>query len=49
MKKGALEWDQIAKLIIAVLLLAVLLALIIVFKDKIIELFDKLKNMVMFR
>lgn len=49
MKKGALEWDQLAKLIIAVLLLLVLLALIFVFKDKIVELFDKLKEVVMFR
>ena len=49
MKKGALEWDQLAKLVIIILLAIVLVVLIITFKDKIFELFEKLKEAVRFR
>lgn len=49
MKKGALEWEQLAKLIIIILLAVVLFVLIITFKEKIFSLLEKLKEAVRFR
>jgi hypothetical protein len=44
MEKGELHWDTLAKLIIMVLILIVLVYLIIIFKDRIYEIFNVLSD-----
>ncbi|MBI2667286.1 hypothetical protein HYX17_00785 [Candidatus Woesearchaeota archaeon] len=44
MKKGELHWETLAKLIIMVVVLIIIIYLILVFRDRIYDLFGKLKE-----
>ena len=44
MKKGEWHWEQIGKLLIALFFMVVLLTLIYIFREKILELLDKIKE-----
>ena len=46
-KKGDFEWSHLGKLIIAIIGLIVLIIIIILFKDRIIELLDTFKMLLM--
>tara|TARA_Y100000034_G_C6852007_1_gene386608 strand:- start:137 stop:295 length:159 start_codon:yes stop_codon:yes gene_type:complete len=43
-KKGEWGWEEISKIIIALIVLAVLVLLAFTFKDKILDLIEKLKD-----
>jgi len=47
-KRGDFGWNEIAKILLTLGILAVLIVLITLFKDKAISLIDYLKNMIRF-